>query len=213
MNIKNNYCAGVATTFKVTHRLLRHSILPHLRIKFTFSFKIEHFYILDTEYSPTPLFIECCPSDDSSSATVHVGAILSFKDVAEAVVRGVGNRLTDDKSRELIVRAWEEIREEFPPETRLPRLKTLDLGFDVKIKHHHLFVKRYRPRSLEKHRGGGGDDEERCCCICLQELGGGGGGGEFWMPCSHVFHDGCVKEWLRRSRTCPLCRYETRCPK
>ncbi|KAF8656732.1 hypothetical protein HU200_060524 [Digitaria exilis] len=25
------------------------------------------------------------------------------------------------------------------------------------------------------------------------------------MPCSHAFHDGCIRRWLAISRLCPLC--------
>lgn len=28
------------------------------------------------------------------------------------------------------------------------------------------------------------------------------------LPCNHLFHDGCVSEWLHTNHTCPLCRYE-----
>ncbi|KAF8707129.1 hypothetical protein HU200_030368 [Digitaria exilis] len=27
------------------------------------------------------------------------------------------------------------------------------------------------------------------------------------MPCSHAFHDGCIRRWLAISSLCPLCRF------
>ena len=26
------------------------------------------------------------------------------------------------------------------------------------------------------------------------------------LQCTHIFHDGCLHEWLKRASTCPLCR-------
>ncbi|CAG7894909.1 unnamed protein product [Brassica rapa] len=50
------------------------------------------------------------------------------------------------------------------------------------------------------------DEEMETCGICLEELNPRG---EIYfdMPnCSHQFHDLCISRWLRRSKTCPLCR-------
>lgn len=27
-------------------------------------------------------------------------------------------------------------------------------------------------------------------------------------PCSHPFHEQCLWQWLRKSKVCPLCRFE-----
>jgi hypothetical protein len=52
----------------------------------------------------------------------------------------------------------------------------------------------------------------RECCICLGE-------NELHqrvlrLPCAHIFHPQCAKQWLTKHNTCPVCRYElpTDCP-
>ena len=44
------------------------------------------------------------------------------------------------------------------------------------------------------------------CTICLCKIGSGDS--TILLPCSHMFHDKCIEEWLNRHNTCPLCRYE-----
>ncbi|GFP94487.1 E3 ubiquitin-protein ligase ring1-like [Phtheirospermum japonicum] len=44
------------------------------------------------------------------------------------------------------------------------------------------------------------------CSICLEEIVRGGEG--LFMPCCHVFHEDCIKKWLRTSHYCPVCRFE-----
>ncbi|OQR97921.1 hypothetical protein ACHHYP_20421 [Achlya hypogyna] len=26
------------------------------------------------------------------------------------------------------------------------------------------------------------------------------------LPCNHEFHEGCITKWLKRDKTCPLCK-------
>jgi hypothetical protein len=33
------------------------------------------------------------------------------------------------------------------------------------------------------------------------------------MPCSHIFHQSSIFEWLSYNRSCPLCRYQFCSPK
>merc|ERR1719343_1813791 len=28
------------------------------------------------------------------------------------------------------------------------------------------------------------------------------------IPCGHLFHEDCVKDWLKKSNECPVCRFE-----
>ncbi|KAI9168996.1 hypothetical protein LWI28_005145 [Acer negundo] len=44
------------------------------------------------------------------------------------------------------------------------------------------------------------------CSICLEEMEAGSYGTS--MPCSHMFHGGCIVKWLKQSHYCPVCRYE-----
>lgn len=63
------------------------------------------------------------------------------------------------------------------------------------------------------HEIEGGDDEGVArrttaaggCMICIEDFEAGDD--LEVMPCSHRFHQGCLLEWLARSRLCPCCRY------
>ncbi|KAK8298386.1 hypothetical protein V6Z12_D05G251400 [Gossypium hirsutum] len=44
------------------------------------------------------------------------------------------------------------------------------------------------------------------CAICLDEFSEGDEVAS--MPCTHVFHDGCIIKWLKTSHLCPLCRFQ-----
>ncbi len=57
-----------------------------------------------------------------------------------------------------------------------------------------------RPTSMES---------ETACAICYEGLKSANGGRVVTMPCdaSHVFHEGCIKQWLLgHDDSCPLCR-------
>nr|KJB59286.1 hypothetical protein B456_009G247300 [Gossypium raimondii] len=44
------------------------------------------------------------------------------------------------------------------------------------------------------------------CAICLDEFSEGDEVAS--MPCTHVFHDGCIIKWLKTNHLCPLCRFQ-----
>ncbi|KAG6533865.1 hypothetical protein ZIOFF_007743 [Zingiber officinale] len=48
-------------------------------------------------------------------------------------------------------------------------------------------------------------EESDSCSICLEDLGMTAP--VLAMPCSHLFHPGCLKKWLEQSCSCPLCRF------
>ncbi|XP_039121378.1 probable E3 ubiquitin-protein ligase RHG1A [Dioscorea cayenensis subsp. rotundata] len=50
------------------------------------------------------------------------------------------------------------------------------------------------------------DDEEAVSCmICLEEFVAGVEVKR--LPCSHLFHGGCIDSWFVRKDSCPLCRF------
>ncbi|CAH9107673.1 unnamed protein product [Cuscuta epithymum] len=57
--------------------------------------------------------------------------------------------------------------------------------------------------SLKTEAFGGGKGE--ACSICLNDFIRGSAIISL-SPCSHKFHKGCIAKWLRRRRTCPMCR-------
>ncbi|RAL37402.1 hypothetical protein DM860_000096 [Cuscuta australis] len=67
--------------------------------------------------------------------------------------------------------------------------------------------------ALEKERfavGSGLSEEEEeeapSCAVCLEEYREGDVITPLSSSCSHKFHNGCIAKWLRRKRTCPVCR-------
>jgi len=48
--------------------------------------------------------------------------------------------------------------------------------------------------------------QEMDCCICQDNFLGDAKAAK--LPCNHYFHDDCIKLWLHRHNTCPICRYQ-----
>ncbi|XP_050278353.1 uncharacterized protein LOC126719897 [Quercus robur] len=48
--------------------------------------------------------------------------------------------------------------------------------------------------------------ERETCTICLEEFEAGSEA--LCMPCTHIFHAGCIVKWLNESHYCPVCRFE-----
>ncbi|KAK8521174.1 hypothetical protein V6N13_077292 [Hibiscus sabdariffa] len=63
----------------------------------------------------------------------------------------------------------------------------------------HLPLKKRR-KSVE------GSTSRKSCAVCLNEFLDGDDVAS--MPCSHVYHYGCIVKWLKTSHMCPLCRYQ-----
>ena len=51
-----------------------------------------------------------------------------------------------------------------------------------------------------------GNFEKPNCCICLEEIELGKE--TLLLPCGHMFHSNCGFTWLKKSNTCPICRFE-----
>eukprot|EP00927_Polykrikos_kofoidii_P086149 TRINITY_DN9572_c0_g1_i2.p1 TRINITY_DN9572_c0_g1~~TRINITY_DN9572_c0_g1_i2.p1 ORF type:complete len:369 (+),score=64.25 TRINITY_DN9572_c0_g1_i2:205-1311(+) len=49
-------------------------------------------------------------------------------------------------------------------------------------------------------------NESTECAICLDELVVGQPA--LRIVCGHLYHEDCVKDWLKKSNECPVCRYE-----
>jgi hypothetical protein len=85
------------------------------------------------------------------------------------------------------------------------------------VRHHNLInevritirntetIQRHSNRNLPKIRvEEGKESEAMMCSICLAELLVGSQATR--LPCSHLYHEGCIMKWLGRSNTCPMCR-------
>jgi hypothetical protein len=50
-------------------------------------------------------------------------------------------------------------------------------------------------------------DEGSECCICREA------GCDHTTVCRHQFHMGCLNEWVKTSRACPVCRKDVSLPR
>lgn len=164
--------------------------------------------------SPTPQFAGRSPP--SLHTAVAMG--LDISNTVQRTIDNCGYALHDQECYEMIGRAWEEVARIFAADkTLVNTCGILRLVCMVRLQHHHVHGLVHCPSMvpaadssfglLEKYEVDRAATDCNCC-ICLEELDGGGGDGALRMPCSHAFHGGCIKEWLRRSHYCPLCRYE-----
>ncbi|GBM93876.1 hypothetical protein AVEN_213442-1 [Araneus ventricosus] len=60
----------------------------------------------------------------------------------------------------------------------------------------------YNYRMSNEEAEGTSDDTIQCV-ICWETVSGLN---KKSLPCSHLFHEKCINEWLERSRSCPVCR-------
>jgi len=51
------------------------------------------------------------------------------------------------------------------------------------------------------------DERDSTCTVCMADITEGK-----QLPCGHIFHLRCLKEWLRRNPICPTCRHPIRVP-
>nr|GMD80789.1 probable E3 ubiquitin-protein ligase RHY1A [Ipomoea batatas]GME00289.1 probable E3 ubiquitin-protein ligase RHY1A [Ipomoea batatas] len=61
-------------------------------------------------------------------------------------------------------------------------------------------------KRLKEERFENGDDESSVCPVCLEDFLAGAKISP--LPCSHVFHHGCIYSWLEKSASCPICRFD-----
>ncbi|KAK9683732.1 hypothetical protein RND81_10G161200 [Saponaria officinalis] len=61
---------------------------------------------------------------------------------------------------------------------------------------------------VELLEGGGQVNVDKECSICLRGSGGDEGNhrSHVRLPCQHVFHGHCIATWLKKKRSCPMCR-------
>ncbi len=50
------------------------------------------------------------------------------------------------------------------------------------------------------------DPEKKNCIICLEDFKNGDKA--IILPCIHLFHNECIKNWLKTQNTCPICKFK-----
>ena len=50
------------------------------------------------------------------------------------------------------------------------------------------------------------DQEKKDCVICLENFKNKDKA--IILPCIHLFHNDCIKSWLKKHNSCPICKFE-----
>ena len=50
------------------------------------------------------------------------------------------------------------------------------------------------------------DNEKKNCVICLEDFKTGDKA--TILPCIHMFHNNCIKNWLKKQNCCPICKFK-----
>ncbi|CAL2231659.1 unnamed protein product [Prunus armeniaca] len=79
-------------------------------------------------------------------------------------------------------------------------IKRVTMGVDDKE------ASRCKEKGRERKRRKVCVSESDSCIVRMEEYNEGSE--VACMPCSHVFHDKCIRTWLRQSHYCPVCRFE-----
>ena len=76
---------------------------------------------------------------------------------------------------------------------------------DFNKKKHDLFLEmdEYQYKHIQKYES----RKETECAICLETFKGIDIIKAFYK-CEHIFHKDCLKNWLKRSNVCPLCKHD-----
>ena len=84
---------------------------------------------------------------------------------------------------------------------------------DIRRNKHHPIseqniqkLKKFQLTEKYCQKEGNGKLEKPNCCICLEEIEMGKE--TILLPCGHMFHSDCCITWLKKSNTCPICRFE-----
>ena len=50
------------------------------------------------------------------------------------------------------------------------------------------------------------DGDKKDCTICLNSFKHGDKA--LILPCIHIFHTDCIKNWFKTQNTCPICKFK-----